>query len=137
RDPKHDLARIMQNAHLEAISRILDRSITAQVLQRLKSATEMRGLIESARIAIEQQLPVEGVLGTYQCVFCRTASYKVICYSRQSGETHNQGYKEGNMGGEYMVFLECPNCGNCQRFKLKYGGERWFPEQAAASNRLG
>ena len=38
-----------------------------------------------------------------------------------------EGYTEGAKPRKGMVFLECENCGNCQRFKLFTRGKQWFP----------
>jgi len=127
RDEDCNLARILDNPYLEAISRILDKSVTSDVQRRFTSAASMQSAIAQAEETIVYQRPIAKAVETYRCVFCGVGRYEEICIS---GETHahNSGYKEGNIADEYMVFLECPVCGNCQRFKLKTGGEEWFPE---------
>lgn len=135
REPKYDLATRLKDPHLELISRILDRSAVADIGARLTSAAEMAQMIRSAREQLETRRPVEGVGATYRCVFCGIGVYKPICTSSDQGNAHNNGYKEGNIGRETMVYLECANCGNCQRFKLKHGGDRWFPEIMAELRR--
>jgi serine/threonine protein kinase len=125
RQPENDLAKILNDPHLEAISQIIDDVVTDDPKNRISNAVTLRMIIEMARKNIEDRRPVVGVPATYNCVFCGVGQYKEICIS---GETHNHGYGEGNIGNEQMVYLECNNCGNCQRFKLKYGGPKWFPD---------
>ena len=138
REPKYNLASLMEDPHLEVISRILDKTITPDPAARLVNAQVVQTLIEEARLAIQERRPVANVPDTYRCVFCRIGLYKQVCVSAGSNaQWHNGGYKEGNMGGEQMVFLECEACGNSQRFKLKYGGAAWFPEAAAELKRYG
>ena len=127
REEKYDLARVHNDPHLEAISQILDDAITDNLESRISSAATMRMLIEMARKNIVARRPIQGVPPTYRCVFCGVGQYKEICISGET-DCHNSGCKEGNIGGESMVYLECDNCGNCQRFKLKNGGHIWFPE---------
>ncbi len=80
-----------------------------------------------ARKNIDERLPLAGVPQTYNCVFCGTGQYEEVGISGEM-KSRNMGYDEGNTGDEQMVFLECQNCGNCQRFKLKIAGEKWFPQ---------
>jgi len=125
REEAYDLAKKLNNPYLESISRILDTALSIEIKSR-PDATMFRIMVSSARSSISQKLPVPGVIATYGCVFCGVGQYKLICGSTGS-ECHNQGYGEGNVGNEQMVFAECDNCGNCQRFKLKYDGKLWFP----------
>lgn len=127
REPKYDLETIYKNPYFEAVSRILDQAVTSVVETRLNNAIQMSGLINSALNTIESCLPIDGVPKTYRCIFCQKGVYQERCVSTNFLESQNSGYKdEGNSGGP-MVFLECNNCGNCQRFRLSKGGERWFP----------
>ncbi len=130
REPGYDLAKSSDDPYLEVISRIVDSVVTDDPGKRLKTALELKNQIYAARDCIIRRLPCPGVEKTYRCMFCGVGFYKQICLSGgvHSGDAINNGYKEGNIGQEYMVFLECTVCGNCQRFKLKYGGEKWFPE---------
>ena len=125
RDEAYDLSKVLDDPHLEAVSQILDDVITPDPESRLSSAATLRLLLSMARKNIAARRPVQGVPATYKCVFCGVGTYKSSCIS---SEGHNEGYKEGNISQEQMVFLECDNCGNCQRFKLKTGGQVWFPE---------
>jgi serine/threonine protein kinase len=125
RDGKYDLKKVLENHHYEAISRLLDECITVSLDNRLDNASAFSDKLEQAMHIINRQLPIEGVPETYRCVFCCVGRYQEVCVSRNG---HNEGYKEGMIGNEQMLFLECNNCGNCQRFKLKYGADRWFPE---------
>ena len=59
-------------------------------------------------------------------MFCSVGTYQEVCISGEN-QCHNSGYTEGNMSHETMVYLECDNCGNSQRFKLRLGGHVWFP----------
>jgi len=126
REEQYDLAKIHGDPYLEAVSQILDAAITDDIGLRMKSADTMRKRIEMARNAIILRRPIQGVPETYRCVFCSVGRYKEICISGET-DCHNSGYQEGNIGNEYMVYLECDNCGNSQRFKLRNGGEVWFP----------
>jgi serine/threonine protein kinase len=128
RESKYNLASILSNPYLELISRLLDRCVIANPDQRLESAEKLATLLGRARTAIREQHPVAGVDSTYRCLFCRTGTYKVIATSFDQGNAHNNGYpKEGNIGSEQFVFVECSNCGNAQRFKYRYAGKLWFP----------
>jgi serine/threonine protein kinase len=126
RDQAYDLSKVVKDPYLEAVSRILDDAITPDPGSRkISSAAMLRLLLSMAREDISARRPIRGVPATYKCVFCGVGTYKPSCIS---SEGHNEGYHEGNIGQEQMVFLECDNCGNCQRFKLKTGGDVWFPE---------
>lgn len=125
RDEAYDLCKLLSDPYLEAISQLLDDAITPDPETRMSSAGTLRMLLTMARKNITARRPIQGVPATYRCVFCGVGKYTVSCIS---SESHNSGYKEGEIGQEQMVFLECDNCGNCQRFKLKTGGQAWFPE---------
>jgi serine/threonine protein kinase len=134
REPSNDLSQLLSDPYVEAISSILDRTVTENVNSRLASAAEFGLMLSSARQKMEQRLPVAGISQTYRCIFCCEGKYKEICVSgsgRGGTSAHNEGYSEGNIGNEFMVYMECDVCGNCQRFKLKYGGEKWFPKAHA------
>jgi RNase P subunit RPR2 len=82
--------------------------------------------VAEALWAYEQDLPVAGIPATYKCVFCGMGTYDRVAVSGTDG--HNRGYSnEGMTHREAFVFLECPECGNAQRFKLKFGEKKWFP----------
>ncbi len=95
---------------------------------RLECASRMRELILMARQQIEEQRPIEGVQETYRCVFCGVGQYKVIGITGDIDAT-NASYPDRAHTNQESVYLECPNCGNCQQFKLRNGGDRWFPDQ--------
>lgn len=129
RKPNYELSVILKNPYFEAISLILDRTITDDIDNRLDSTQEFTEMLYNAREKIEQRLPIAGVPQTYRCMFCAEGTYKEICVS--GTDAHNQGYKEGNIGNHQFVYMECDVCGNAQRFKLKYGGQKWFPNDHA------
>lgn len=125
RETAYDLRKIFDDPYLEAVSRILDGAITSDLNSRISSAETLRLLLSLARESILERRPIRGIPATYKCVFCKVGTYKTVCISANG---HNEGYNEGHISGEEMVFLECVNCGNCQRFKLKVG-ELWFPDE--------
>jgi serine/threonine protein kinase len=125
RQPEFDLATVGKDPYLEAISRIVDMVVIDDPRKRLETALDLQNRIAAARDCITRRLPCAGVEKTYRCVFCGVGFYRQVCLTKGS---HNEGYNEGNIGAEEMVFLECNVCGNCQRFKLKYAGEAWFPD---------
>ena len=134
REPQHDLALLSGDPYLEAVSRVIDHSVAADPALRFSNIQEMERAIMEAEKIITNEWPVEGAAATYKCVFCGVGVYEEVCISSDT-LAHNSGYVEGRMTDEYMVFLECPVCGNCQRFKLRRGGERWFPNGAAQLRR--
>ena len=125
RDKTYDLAQVLNDPYLEAISQILDDAITPDPESRMSSAGTLQMSLSVARKNITARRPIQGVPATYRCIFCGVGQYTEICITADS---HNSGYKEGNVGNEHMVYLECDNCGNCQRFKLKNRGQVWFPD---------
>ena len=132
RDDQYDLAKVLENPFLEHISRILDRFVRESPSRG--EAKTFRMLTEQARRKVTQRLPCPGVFETYVCNFCGHGTYVVAATS--GNDSHNEGYgTEGSIGSQYMVFLECNHCGNCQRFKIKYGGAQWFPQQHAANEK--
>src|SRR5262249_21527257 len=135
---EYDLAKCLGEPRMEAISRILDRTVTPDPMRRLANAEIVGHLIEEARYAMENQRPIAGVPATYSCMFCGVGTYQVVCTSAANNANwHNAGYKEGNVATSGMVFLECDNCGNSQRFKLRKGGPRWFPDAVEDFKRQG
>jgi serine/threonine protein kinase len=127
RDEAYDLAVVLGSPYMEALSRVLDKSAVADRKERFDTALEMKAEIARARRIIEHGWPIPGAEETYRCAFCGDGTYRFVCISGDN-QAHNRGYKEGNIGDEYMAFYECDSCGNAQRFKLKIGGEDWFPE---------
>lgn len=127
RESQYDLSTVFADPYMEAFSRVMDLTITTDPALRSDSAKTVKMLAAIGRLVVQERLPIAGVASTYRCVFCKTGSYSVVCTSYGS-DAHNSGYKEGGVYGSQMVFLECPVCGNCQRFKLTIGGKDWFPE---------
>jgi serine/threonine protein kinase len=127
RQAENVLPQISGNPFIEHVASIIDRLVIDEPQQRIQSADEVAERIRIARHGLRERLPYKGIPSTYRCVFCGTGTYKFIAASHRS-QGHNAGYaNEGNIGNEYFAFYECPDCGNSQRFKVKYS-PFWFPE---------
>jgi len=127
RDPEYDLAVIKADPYLEQFARILDRMIVEDPSKRETDVRAIAKEVDSAYKSYAARHPIPGVPQTYKCVFCRIGTYALVSPARRVFQS-NLGYgQEGNMGNEQFAFLECPNCGNAQRFKLKHNGASWFP----------
>lgn len=134
REEQYDLTLRLSDPYFESVSRILDQTITVDPSDRLDSAGRMAELIEEATVTLSNRHPIPGKEDTYRCIFCGVGKYQKVAISGDS-EAHNAGYAEGNIGYSHMVFMECDNCGNSQRFKLAIGGEKWFPEAKMELNK--
>jgi serine/threonine protein kinase len=127
RQPENALPSNSRNPFIEHVASIIDRLVVDDPVQRIQSASEVSELLVLARRGVKERLPCMGIPSTYRCVFCGNGTYKYIVSSHQ-GRGHNSGYmNDGNIGNENLAFYECPNCGNSQRFKVKYS-PYWFPE---------
>lgn len=128
RAPKYDLRRMLNDPAMEAFSRILDKTIVQNPDGRLEDVEIMEKEVKKAVNLHEAKLPIAGVQETYRCVFCGVGRYVQVS-PKKGASTHNLGYfNEGNVAHEHFAFLECQNCGNSQRFKMKYDKEGWFEE---------
>jgi serine/threonine protein kinase len=126
RQESNVLSSLTGNPFLEHVATLVDELVIDEPSQRLQSAAEVAARLKSARRGVQERFPCMGFPSTYLCVFCRNATYQFITSSK--GNSHNKGYpNEGNIGNEYLAYYECPNCGNSQRFKLKYSPQ-WFTE---------
>ncbi len=124
RNIQYDLSLIL-DPYAEHINRLLDESIMVDVNRG--SITSFIQRFERAAKCFIERLPCAGVIETYRCVFCGVGKYIAAATTKNAqsaGYTH-----EGNVGSQFMAFYECNNCGNCQRFKVKYGAERWFAQE--------
>lgn len=126
REEKYDLVKLFENPYLEAINEILDESVCENPNDRMDSVAEMGEEIQAVGNKIKNHWPIAGIAETYHCVFCKEGQYEVVGVTG----TANLGYcSEGSVNKEEFVFLECDNCGNSQRFKIKIGGKRWFNKE--------
>jgi serine/threonine protein kinase len=125
RQGENDLLQQTGNPFIEHVAKIVDQLVIDDPQKRISSADDVAERLRDARRGVRERLPCMGVPSTYRCMFCGNGTYKFITSSQ--GNAHNNGYKEGNIANEYMAYYECPNCGNCQRFKLKYA-PGWFSE---------
>ena len=122
----HDLVRLTNNPYFEAVSLILDAAAVEDPARRLPTMSDLESRVREAKEHVMEERPIPGKYDTYRCVFCCSASYIEVARSL-STRAQNLGYGgEGTIGEEQLVFLECPRCGNVQRFKLKHGGATWF-----------
>lgn len=126
REPSRELTSILDNPFAEQISVLLDRLITPSPSTRIQTASEVLDALSRAKEGVLMNAPCKGKPGTHLCVFCKVGYYQVVAVSQDSSTTHNLGYREGRMSGEDFVYVECTNCGNCQKFKFKHGAGHWF-----------
>jgi len=126
RDSTYDLSTVRSDPYMERFSRLLDRMVTEDPRARGRDVETIAEEVRREYMAYSEEWPVPGSASTYKCVFCRDGTYRQITTTESA---HNYGYNdEGNIGSEQFIFLECLKCGNAQRFKRKYGGDRWFPK---------
>lgn len=92
REKEFDRVSVLNDPHMEAISKILDGTIASNQAARIKSVNELKSKLAMARESIKQRRPIHGVIETYACVFCRVSTYSVICNSLGS-TAHNNCYK--------------------------------------------
>ncbi len=129
RTPRYDLATIRSDPFMEAFSRILDSMIVHDPKQRAEEVDAMAKKVTDAVTAYEGRFPIAGAKDTYKCVFCRVGLYEQVL-PKPGANAHNLGYSdEGRVSNEHFVFLECQNCGNSQRFKVKYDRTGWFERE--------
>jgi serine/threonine protein kinase len=131
REPDRELATILGDPFAEHISSLLDKLIVGTPAARVERAHRLRDMILVTRRRLSMKAPCKGKPETHICVFCREGHYQVAAVSQNGGGAHNLEYTEGNIGKEQFIFIECPACGNCQRFKFKHGAGHWFatPEE--------